>query len=354
MPVTADHSRIVRLWLLIVAALIIATVLVGGGTRLTESGLSIVEWRPVTGVVPPVSEAQWVAELEKYKGIPQFKIQNSGITLAEFKVIYWWEWSHRLLGRLIGVVFLIPFLFFLWRGWIEPRLRMRLWILFALGALQGAVGWWMVASGLTERVSVSQYRLAFHLTLACIIYAAVLWTHQELGKREPAFVAAGGRAAPIAILCLTLVQIYLGALVAGMDAGLTYNTWPLMDGALIPSASELFVQRPVWRNFFENTLTVQFNHRAVAYLLCAVVLAHAIVVWRMPGDSFARKGALMLAAAMILQAAIGVITLLHAVPLGLGLLHQAGAMLVLTIAVVLAARSYPAIAPRTHALATRA
>ena len=173
MDLNERRQRAIRLWLYAVAALIFAMVLVGGATRLTESGLSIVEWKPVTGALPPLSEAAWQAEFDKYKTIPQFRHLNSGMTLGEFKTIFWWEWTHRLMGRLIGAAFLLPFLWFLMKGWIEPGLRWRLWAIFALGALQGGVGWWMVASGLADRVEVSQYRLAIHLILACVIFAAI-------------------------------------------------------------------------------------------------------------------------------------------------------------------------------------
>ena len=229
------RRRLVRLWLLAVAALVLATVLVGGATRLTRSGLSIVEWKPVTGILPPASRSSNGRRNSKnIKTIPQYRELNRGMSLDDFKTIYWWEWTHRLLGRLIGAAFLLPFLFFLWRGWIEPRWRARLWGIFGLGALQGAVGWWMVASGLSERVSVSQYWLAFHLTLASVIYAALLWTAQRLAPRPALEAPARIRAGAAALLVLVLVQIYLGALVAGLDAGLTYNTWPLIDGALVP------------------------------------------------------------------------------------------------------------------------
>ena len=350
--VTHHQSRnAVRVWLLAVAGLILLTVLVGGATRLTESGLSIVEWRPVTGTLPPLSQAQWSAEFEKYKAIPQFKLRNNGMALSEFKTIYWWEWAHRLLGRLIGVAFLLPFLFFLWKGWIEPRLRTRLWILFALGGLQGAVGWWMVSSGLAERTSVSQYRLAFHLTLACVIYAAIVATAQELRTNTS---AARWRSSAGAMVLLVLVQFYLGALVAGLDAGLTYNTWPMMDGALLPGLSELLIQTPVWRNFFENPLTVQFSHRMAAYLLFAAVSLRAIYVWRSPYGLAERRGALALVVAVTVQAAIGIATLLHAVPVSLGMLHQAGAMVVLTIAVLLLPRATAAAERDVEAVATAA
>ncbi len=320
----STHIAAVRIWLYVVAALVLALVLVGGATRLTESGLSIVEWKPVTGTLPPMSQSEWQAEFSKYQTIPQFRELNRDMNLDQFKTIYWWEWAHRLLGRIAGLAFLVPFLFFLWRGWIEPRWRWRLSGIFALGALQGAVGWWMVSSGLTDRVSVSQYRLAFHLTLACIIYAALLWSARSIAIpfffREP----RPERKTALALLALVLVQIYLGALVAGMDAGLAFNTWPLIDGSFIPAPARLFFEDPPWRNFFENALTVQFDHRMVAYVLWAAAVLHAI---RMRGS------ARLLAAAVTLQAVLGIVTLLNQAPLGLSLAHQAMAMVVLTIAV---------------------
>jgi len=233
------RTRAIRLWLYAVAALVLVMVLVGGATRLTESGLSITEWQPVTGALPPLSEGQWQAEFQKYQAIPQYRELNRGMSLAEFKTIFWWEWAHRFLGRLIGAAFLFPFLWFLWRGWIASELRPRLWLIFALGALQGAVGWWMVASGLADRVEVSQYRLATHLLLACLILTALVWTAQRTGRNAvPAPGRIRGTAA--ALVILALLQIYLGALVAGLRAGLIYNTWPLMDGRFVPDAARLW------------------------------------------------------------------------------------------------------------------
>jgi cytochrome c oxidase assembly protein subunit 15 len=324
--------RAVRLWLIIAAALVFAMVLVGGATRLTESGLSIVEWKPVTGAVPPLSEADWQAEFQKYQAIPQYTQLNHGMSLDEFKTIYWWEWAHRLLGRVVGAAFLIPFLVFLWRGWIEPSWQWRLWGIFGLGAFQGAIGWWMVASGLSERVSVSQYRLAFHLTLACLIYAVLLWFAFSVAGREGRSVARDFRKSALGLLGLILLQIYLGALVAGMDAGLTFNTWPLIDGHFIPAFERLFFERPLWRNLFENALTVQFNHRMIAYVLWVAAVLHAIRA-RQPDAREGWQGAFALALALTLQAALGIVTLLHQAPLPLALAHQMMAMIVLTIAV---------------------
>jgi cytochrome c oxidase assembly protein subunit 15 len=335
---TALHRRAVRLWLVAVAALIFVMVIVGGATRLTESGLSIVEWKPVAGVLPPLSAAEWQAEFEKYQTIPQFRERNRGMSLADFKTIYWWEWAHRLLGRAIGVAFLLPFLWFLWRGWIGPGLRARLWAIFGLGAFQGAAGWWMVASGLADRVSVSQYRLAFHLTLAAVIYAAILWTAQRLGPMDSNAASARHRISAVALLVLVLLQIYLGALVAGLDAGLTFNTWPLIDGAFIPASARLWFETPLWRNFFENTLTVQFDHRMIAYLLVAGALLHVADVARGGKRHNALAGALALAGATVIQAGLGILTLLYQAPLALALAHQGMAMVVLTVAVVHAQR----------------
>jgi cytochrome c oxidase assembly protein subunit 15 len=333
------RRRAVQIWLFAVAALMVVTLIVGGATRLTESGLSIVEWKPVTGVLPPLSLAEWQAEFDKYKEIPQYRELNRGMGLETFKTIYWWEWSHRMLARLVGMVFLLPFLWFLWRGWIEPRLQRRLWLLFGSGALLGAVGWWMVSSGLAERVSVSQYRLGFHLTLACTIYAAILWTALRIPQREPAPVSPRVRAGAIGLLLAVILQIYLGALVAGLDAGLTFNTWPLIDGTLVPSSDRLWFETPAWRNLFENSLTVQFNHRMMAYALWFATVLHAVDAAK--EQRAALIGALTLAIAMTAQAAIGIATLLYQAPIVWALSHQAAAIAVLTIAVIHAARMVP-------------
>jgi cytochrome c oxidase assembly protein subunit 15 len=332
------HTRAVRLWLFAVAAMVAAMVLVGGATRLTESGLSITEWQPVMGALPPLSGAQWLTEFHRYQQIPQYHELNSGMSLAAFKTIFWWEWTHRLLGRLIGVVFLLPLLWFLWRGWIEAGLWARLWLIFGLGALQGAVGWWMVASGLVHRVEVSQYRLATHLVLACIIYIAILWTALRLGE-EPCETPPGRiRAVAVGLLILVLGQIYLGALVAGLRAGYVYNTWPLIDGGVSPDLSRLFLAKPLWRNFFENALTVQFDHRMLAYAIWLIAAWHAVDTLRTARQGAAWRGALVLFIAVTLQAALGVTTLLWVAPLPLALSHQAMAIVVLTVAVVHAAQ----------------
>lgn len=335
---TGDHQRAIRLWLFAVAAMVLAMVLVGGGTRLTESGLSITEWQPVVGVVPPITEAQWLAEFHKYQAIPQYHELNQGMSLDSFKTIFWWEWTHRLIGRFIGVVFLLPLLWFVWRGWIGPGLRARLWLIFGLGALQGAVGWWMVASGLVHRIEVSQYRLATHLVLACVIYIAILWTGLRIGQSPSAAMPARLRACAVGLLILVVGQIYLGALVAGLRAGYIYNTWPLIDGGFVPHATDLFSAKPLWRNFFENVLTVQFDHRMLAYAIWVLAAWHVTDVIRNGRHGPALLGALALFVAVTLQAALGITTLLLVVPLPLALLHQATAMVVLTVAVLYAER----------------
>jgi cytochrome c oxidase assembly protein subunit 15 len=331
------RRRAMRLWLYAMAALVVLMVMVGGATRLTDSGLSIVEWRPVTGAVPPLNEADWNAEFAKYQTSSEYQLANSGMTLAEFKRIYWWEWGHRLLGRLIGVAFLLPLLLFQLRGFIEAGFRWRLWGILGLGALQGAIGWWMVASGLVGRVDVAHERLAVHLAIACIIMVAIVWTAQALAPAR-AQAPAPRRLAWTAqlILVLLLVQIALGGLVAGLKAGLASDTWPLIDGALIPSSERLLTLAPPWINFVDNPLTVQLTHRMVAYLLVALAALHAADCAR-SGDRRHRAGALALVLVLLLQAALGVATIVWHVPLSLALAHQAVAVLALIVATVHAA-----------------
>jgi cytochrome c oxidase assembly protein subunit 15 len=323
----------VRWWLIAVAALIAVMVLVGGATRLTESGLSIVEWKPVTGSLPPTSELAWTQAFDAYKAIPQYRQMNAGMSLDEFKTIFWWEWSHRLLGRVIGAAYLLPFLWFLWRGVLGTELKRRLWGIFGLGALQGAVGWWMVASGLSERVEVSQYRLATHLVLALLIFAGIVWTLRRLGESAPSSAPLRLKISAVVLLTLTFVQLYLGALVAGLRAGKIYNTWPDIDGGFIPSSARLFFDVPWWRNLFENTLTVQFEHRMVAYALFALAAWHAIDAARSRAERAVIDGALWFFGVVTLQATLGILTLLNQAPMDLALTHQAVAIIVLMLAV---------------------
>lgn len=323
----------VRIWLLAVAALVFAMVSLGGATRLTGSGLSITEWQPIMGALPPLSEAAWLEAFEKYKQIPQYELVNRGMTLGAFKLIYWWEWTHRFLGRLIGVAFLVPFLYFLAMGRLSRSLKWKLTGIFALGALQGFIGWYMVSSGLAERISVSQYRLALHMTLAVAIFGAVLWVGLSLGQSGSARAPVRSRrlqAAAGAIAGLVLLQVAAGAFVAGLKAGSGWNTWPLMDGALVPQG--LGALSPWWLNLFENALTVQFNHRLLAYAIAAAVAWHLWSLKRTHADSAVLRSGGILAAAVVVQAAGGIWTLLTHVPIPLALLHQAGAVAVLGIA----------------------
>lgn len=322
--------RPVRRWLYMIAALVAVMVVLGGTTRLTGSGLSITEWKPVTGMALPTSDAAWQAEFEKYQAIPQYQQQNAGMSVKDFKFIYLWEWSHRALGRVLAVAFLVPLVWFVWLGLIDRALGWKLGGLFALGGLQGAIGWWMVASGLSERVDVSQYRLAVHLTLACIILAAIVAVATSLRPESRSVAPPRTRHAAAAIFVLVLLQIFLGALVAKTNAGLSYNTWPLMDGNLIPPAGSLFAMNPWWKNPFENVLTVQFDHRMVAYALFFLVGWHAFRIERRARThAFAAS---ILFALVTAQIMLGVLTLLKAAPFALALSHQFGAIAVLIAA----------------------
>ncbi|WP_088342608.1 MULTISPECIES: COX15/CtaA family protein [Rhodomicrobium] len=318
-----------RIWLFAVAGLIFAMVIVGGATRLTDSGLSITEWKPLLGAIPPLTSADWQDAFQKYQQIPEYQLINKGMSLAEFKAIYWWEWSHRFLGRFIGIAFLLPFLVFWARGMIPRRLLPKMIGLFVLGGAQGALGWYMVKSGLAERTDVSQYRLAAHLGLAVLIFGAMLWVAFGLraGRREekaglPVFAAA-------LFAGLVFLQIILGGFVAGTDAGLSHNTWPLMDGALIPSG--LGAMEPWYLNAFENVLTVQFNHRMVAYLTALAGVVNLVLAWR-GTDAGARALTLTVFAVILCQIALGVFALLSQLQIGLALAHQAGALVLFGLA----------------------
>jgi cytochrome c oxidase assembly protein subunit 15 len=303
---------------------------VGGATRLTGSGLSITEWKPIHGVIPPIGEAEWLEEFEKYRQIPQYEQINKGMSLDEFKVIFWWEWAHRVLARGVGFLVALPLAFFWATGRLEGFVKPRLLGLLALGGLQGAIGWWMVASGLSDRVSVSQYRLATHLTLACIILVATIAIARGLAPHSQGPAGDRTRRWSGIVLALVLAQIFLGGLVAGLHAGLAYNTWPLMDGAIVPG--DLFVRDPWWINLFENPKTVQFVHRIGAYVLFAAALWHMIATRRDDPESTHARRALVLFHLVLAQAVIGIATLLLVVPLGWALLHHASAIIVLGFA----------------------
>jgi heme a synthase len=339
-----------RIWLIALAVLVVAMVAVGGATRLTGSGLSITEWRPVTGAIPPLSHEAWESEFAKYRESPQYELLNRGMRLDEFKFIYAWEWGHRQLGRFLGLAFFGPLVWFWWRGLLSRRLALTLLVLGALGGLQGAVGWIMVASGLKPGMTaVTATKLVLHLILASIILASLVWIATGLKAPENSLPLSGRdnqiRLSAFLLVGLILVQIGLGGLVAGSKAGLTYNTWPLMDGALAPPATVLFSQTPWIGNFVDNLALVQLDHRLMAYAVVGFALWHA---WRVrraaPGTSLTRR-ATVLAGLALAQAALGVVTLLLVVPLWAALAHQALAMLLLALAVIHARQSADASQP---------
>ena len=327
MPVR--HVRALRVWLGVIAFLIVAMILVGGATRLTDSGLSITEWQPIVGAIPPLSDADWQEAFAAYKQIPEYAQVNQGMSLAAFKSIYWWEWAHRFLGRFIGLVFFVPFVCFWAAGYIPRTLMPKLIGLFVLGGLQGALGWYMVKSGLVDRIDVSQYRLTAHFGLAILIFGYTLWLIFGLGRGRQARTAAPAIVAAL-VLLFVFVQLLAGALVAGIDGGLGFNTWPLMNGAFIPNG--LGEASPWYLNMFENPLTVQFDHRMLGYgVVVATILQAAWLGMKHASAPFAGS-AVTLAVLAMLQATLGVWTLLLAVPIELGLAHQAGAIVVFAAA----------------------
>ena len=329
-PSDRDAFFPIRVWLILVAIVLAIMVLVGGATRLTDSGLSITEWAPLRGAIPPMSHLDWLGEFEKYKGTTEFQTINKHMTLEEFKFIFWWEWGHRFLGRFIGLLFALPLAWFWITGRLTPWLKPRLLILLALGGLQGFIGWWMVKSGLVNRVDVSQIRLAIHLTMACIIFAMTIWVLRSLtrhdGDTQPEFSWQGA-----ALFGLILLQIFLGGLVAGLDAGMAFNTWPSMNGEMIPTG--LFAITPIWQNFVDNATTVQFVHRVTAYILWGAALAHMMHLYRHLGSTSHSRRAIVLFVLVTVQAVLGIVTLILQVPLEWGLLHQFGALVVLAFCV---------------------
>lgn len=333
------HSRAMAIWLFIVAALIFAIVVVGGVTRLTRSGLSIVEWQPIVGAIPPLNEAQWNDAFDRYQQTPEYRKVNLGMPLSEFKRIFYIEWAHRLLGRLIGFVFLLPLIYFIARGRIERALLPKLVGIFLLGGLQGALGWLMVKSGLVDIPRVSPYRLTAHLGLAVVIYAYTLWVAFGLfypapEKETPAHLRRIGWA----VTAFVFVTVLAGGFVAGTRAGFAYNTFPLMNGRFIPEG--MYALQPWWANLFEDVATVQFNHRLLSYAVLWVIATY----WWIARPWIARPTALaarariavhLLPIAALLQVALGIATLLLFVPVALGAAHQAGALVVFTFALYL-------------------
>jgi heme a synthase len=318
--------RAVGLWLLAVALVILAMVTIGGLTRLTGSGLSITEWQPIMGALPPMNDTQWAQAFAKYKRIPQYIIENRGMGLEGFKAIFWWEWAHRLLGRLLAMVFLVPFVWFAAVGAIRRRDWPRMLLLFALGGLQGFIGWWMVTSGLETRISVSQYRLAIHLGAALLLMMAILWIALEYLRGES---AKGNAGRAFAFAGLVYLQMLLGALVAGLHAGLIYNTWPDMNGGVFPE--EPFFSRPRWINFFENPGLAQFDHRLGAYLVAA--FAAFVYVRGIRQNGWARTSAKVLAGITVIQVILGIATVLLQAPEWLAAVHQVTAACLLSAAV---------------------
>ncbi|MGD1036852.1 MAG: COX15/CtaA family protein [Roseiarcus sp.] len=330
-PPAAGALRAVRAWLLAVAALIFVMAIVGGATRLTESGLSITQWRPVTGVIPPLSQTEWAEEFARYRQIPQYSALNADMTLDGFETIFYWEWSHRLLARLIGAAFVLPALWFWRRGRFTGALARPIAVATGLLALEPVVGWWMVSSGLAERTEVAQERLALHLLIAAATFGALTYAAAGLKERPHETAGAGFAAAAGALAALIFCQVGLGALVAGLRAGLTFNTWPLMDGRLIPVG--VFALAPWPRSIVDDPTTAQFDHRFVAYAVVAATLAYALAARRRaPRSSLARRAG-ALAALAILQTALGIVTLIRVTPIEFALAHQAVALLLFGMAV---------------------
>ncbi len=332
-PSISRSAAPVGWWLIGVCSLIFATVVLGGVTRLTDSGLSIVDWRPLSGILPPLDDATWMAMFDSYRAYPEYQKVNAGMTLAEFKVIFWYEYAHRLLGRVIGVAFLLPFLFFAFTGRIARPMVPRMVLLFILGGMQGLLGWFMVQSGLVDRPDVSQYRLTAHLGLAVLIYGYMLWTALSLLAPVP---VAPDSAALRGVLRLLVPWVYFvilsGGFVAGTDAGFAYNTFPLMDGRWVPVG--LFDLSPALINFFENTITIQFTHRVLGTATVAAIL----LVWffnrlvQTNGRMSRLIGALALAA--VVQAVLGIATLVLVVPIPLAAGHQAGGMVLFSAVII--------------------
>ena len=333
----SDRSRAAAIWLLVVAAMVLAMVVVGGSTRLTGSGLSITQWRPISGALPPLGAADWQAEFARYRAIPQFRFVNPDMTLEQFRFIYWWEWSHRLLARLLGVVFLAPFAWFAFRRELPRRLTGQFALVFVLCGLEPLVGWWMVSSGLSVRVSVAPERLMLHLGIAFALLGALIWTALDAwaGQARQTLPSPwGGRA--LGLVALIYVQVLLGALVAGNQAGLVFNDWPLFAGHLLPQG---YAGPSLWATLAHSQAAVQLHHRLVAYLAVIVALAVGLGAWRsryLPDESKALG--LGIAALVLVQAALGVATLMLRVPVALGVLHQLTAALTLGLAVAFAWR----------------
>jgi cytochrome c oxidase assembly protein subunit 15 len=329
LQIPEERRRHLRIWLASGAVLTFLILVIGGITRLTQSGLSIVDWNPIMGVVPPLSEAQWLEAFDRYRQFPEYQKLRQGMTLSEFQFIFFWEYVHRLAARLIGLVFLIPFVFFWIRGYFTPQLRNRVLALFGLGALQGFMGWFMVMSGLVDNPSVSHYRLAAHLSIALVIFGLCLWLFWELRvSRLPTPRRTPGRGI-YALGGLLMLQILWGAFVAGLDAGLYFNTFPLMGGRLVPPGAMSL--EPALRNLVENPVTVQWVHRVLGTVLALASLAVVVQHWRLPADLASRRLSTAFATLVLVQYGLGILTVIYFVPVSLGVLHQATAVVILAI-----------------------
>lgn len=330
-----QKQKSIAVWLFVCCAMVFIMVVVGGVTRLTDSGLSIVEWQPVSGTLPPMSQSDWDEFHQKYQETPQYQKINKGMSVDEFKSIFWWEYIHRLLGRLIGLVFFIPFVYFLIRKQIDKPLGIKLSGIFVLGGLQGLMGWYMVMSGLVNDPHVSQYRLTAHLGLAFVIFAAMFWVATDLlydknkSPHDPEALQ-GVRRFSIGLTWLIFIMVLSGGLVAGIRAGLAYNTFPLMNGHFIPP--EIFILEPWWRNFFDNMATVQFDHRMIAWVLMFTVPYFWFKARKQQLSDSAKLACNLLLVMLVIQVGLGISTLLLAVPLTLAAAHQGGAMLLFTAA----------------------
>lgn len=330
----SSHDKAIALWLLLCCAAIFVMVVLGGVTRLTGSGLSMVTWEPIMGAVPPLNETQWEETFQSYQQFPEFQYKNSTMSLEEFKGIFWFEYMHRLLGRLIGVIFFVPMLYFVARGHVSRRLKPKLIAIFALGGLQGLLGWYMVKSGLVNDPHVSQYRLTAHLGTAFIIYAFIFWTAMDLlfPRSKPGALVTDHHLGcfSLAITILVFVTVLAGGFVAGLKAGFIYNTFPLMGDRWIPEG--VLALEPAWRNFFDNAVTVQFDHRLLATLVFVAILSFWLIARRATLPDHARVGIHLLLAAMVLQITLGISTLVLEVPVPLAATHQAGALILFTTA----------------------
>ena len=332
-PADPSDRRATASWLALCCLLVFLMVIIGGITRLTHSGLSIVEWQPVAGVLPPTSDTQWQELFEKYQKTPEYQQRNADMDVAGFKKIFWWEYVHRLLGRVIGVVFLLPFIWFLAKGKLDEDVAWKLGGIFVLGAVQGALGWFMVQSGLVQEPRVDSLRLAAHLGLAFIIFGAMLWVAMDLVRRERLSNTEGLRGRTGAMVALVFLQVLAGALVAGIHAGKAYNTFPLMDGHFIPP--DIALLEPWWTNLAYNMATVQFVHRILALAVALMAVGLWLEVRRDLPNPRARTWSNVLLLAVVLQVLLGIATLLMGVPVNLGVLHQAGALAVFSIALAL-------------------